>query len=68
MHTGKSKEEDSNAQAAAVRWYDARARIALRRIALWLRVPASKLPIFECLLAQEAQVHSQHHPNLYYFP
>ncbi|CAL8463668.1 g3202 [Coccomyxa elongata] len=54
---GKPKEpKQSNFQEPGVRWYDARARVALRRVALWLRVPSSKLPVFECLLAQEAQV------------
>ena len=55
---GKSKGKQGGAEAAGVRWYDARARVALRRVALWLRVPATKLPIFECLLAQESQVGS----------
>ena len=40
----------------AVRWYDARARVALRQVALWLAVPAPKLAVFECMLAQTAQV------------
>lgn len=55
--TGKPQEpKQSRAQEPGVRWYDARARVALRRVAMWLQVPSSKLPVFECLLAQEAQV------------
>ena len=42
----------------AVRWYDARARVALRRVVLWLRVPDAKLGTFEAMLAQTAQVGS----------
>ena len=43
-------------QQPLVQWYDARARVALRRVALWLRVPAAKLAVFEAMLAQTAQV------------
>ncbi len=43
-------------QQPVVQWYDARARVALRWVALWLRVPAAKLAVFEAMLAQTAQV------------
>ncbi|KAK9823941.1 hypothetical protein WJX72_006533 [[Myrmecia] bisecta] len=38
-----------------VRWYDARARVALQRLAAWLHVPWGKLAMYECLLAEQAQ-------------
>ena len=41
-----------------VRWYDARARVALRMMAEWMRVPWAKMIIFESLLAEQAQVNS----------
>eukprot|EP00884_Botryococcus_braunii_P013340 jgi/Botrbrau1/22006/Bobra.0024s0022.1 len=34
-----------------VRWYDARQRVALKRVALWLNVPWSKVAAYEQLLA-----------------
>ncbi len=54
----QSGKEGGKEQPVAVRWYDARARVALRRVALWLRVPAAKLCTFECMLAQTVQVTS----------
>ena len=49
-----------NAKAAArqveVRWYDARARTALKKVAVWTNVPWSKMAVFECLAAEQAQV------------
>lgn len=39
-----------------MRWYDARARVALRMMAEWMRVPWAKMTIFESLLAEQAQV------------
>lgn len=56
--------EGSTEQQAAVRWYDARARVALRRVALWLRMPAAKLGTFECMLAQTAQVPALSSPHI----
>ncbi len=56
MNAGKKKKAAGEGRAPVVRWYDARARAALVRAALWLQVPQSKLVVFECLLAQEAQV------------
>ena len=41
-----------------VRWYDARARTALKKVALWLNVPWTKVATFECLAAEQAQVWS----------
>lgn len=49
-----------HAREPSVRWYDARARVALHRVALWLNIPDTKLTTFECLLAQQAQVSAQH--------
>jgi len=42
--------------APAVRWYDARARVALKRVAAWLLVPPGKLATLERIAAQQAQV------------
>ena len=39
-----------------VRWYDARARTALKKVALWTNVPWTKMATFECLAAEQAQV------------
>ena len=39
-----------------VRWYDARARTALKKVALWTNVPWTKVATFECLAAEQAQV------------
>ena len=39
-----------------VRWYDARARTALKKVALWTNVPWTKMSTFECLAAEQAQV------------
>ena len=41
-----------------VRWYDARARTALKKVALWTNVPWTKMATFECLAAEQAQVRS----------
>ena len=48
--------KQGHAREPSVRWYDARARVALHRVAMWLNVPCNKLTTFECLLAQQAQV------------
>lgn len=47
--------KEGSAAAPAVRWYDARARVALRRAAAWLRVPSGKLATLERMAAQQAQ-------------
>lgn len=39
-----------------VRWYDARARTALKKVAAWINVPWTKVATFECLAAEQAQV------------
>lgn len=39
-----------------VRWYDARARTALKKVAEWTNVPWQKMAVFECLAAEQAQV------------
>lgn len=39
-----------------VRWYDARARTALKKVAEWTNVPWQKMTVFECLAAEQAQV------------
>ena len=53
-------------QQPVVQWYDARARVALRRVALWLHVPAAKLAMFEAMLAQTAQVPASILPSAMY--
>ncbi|CAL8467974.1 g7512 [Coccomyxa elongata] len=56
---GESKGEDGPLQRAAAkhppraRWYDARSRIALRRVASWLNVPWLTVANFEHLLAYQ---------------
>ena len=52
----KKAAKQGSAREPSWRWYDARARVALRRVAMWLNVPNLKLVTFECLLAQQAQV------------
>jgi len=52
----KKAAKHGHAREPSVRWYDARARVALRRVGMWLNTPATKLTTFECLLAQQAQV------------
>ena len=53
---GKSKKASKGAQEreAAVRWYDSRARVSLRRMAAWLLVPWDRVATYECLLAEAA--------------
>ncbi|CAK0785406.1 hypothetical protein CVIRNUC_008615 [Coccomyxa viridis] len=51
----KKAAKQGSAREPSRRWYDARARVALRRVAMWLNVPNLKLVTFECLLAQQAQ-------------
>ena len=66
MHAGKVTKRAAKqgvAREPVVRWYDARARVALRRVATWLNVPHAKLATFECLLAQQAQVSTFHASN-----
>ncbi|KAL0054954.1 hypothetical protein WJX82_005086 [Trebouxia sp. C0006] len=43
------------ARKVKVRWYDARARTALKKVALWTNVPWTKMSTFECLAAEQAQ-------------
>ena len=47
---GKAKKQ----REAAVRWYDARARVSLRRMAAWLAIPWDRIATYECLLAEAA--------------
>ncbi|KAK9845449.1 hypothetical protein WJX81_006684, partial [Elliptochloris bilobata] len=46
-------EVDGPGGGPRVRWYDARARTALRRVAAWLNVPWTKVATFERLLAYQ---------------
>ena len=41
--------------AVNVRWYDARARVALREVADWLEAPWQKVALYERLFAQQTQ-------------
>ncbi|KAL0031866.1 hypothetical protein WJX79_001617 [Trebouxia sp. C0005] len=43
------------ARKVEVRWYDARARTALKKVAVWTNVPWTKMSTFECLAAEQAQ-------------
>ena len=52
----KPAEGQSSARQVEVRWYDARARTALKKVALWTNVPWTKIATFECLAAEQAQV------------
>jgi hypothetical protein len=66
LHAGKVTKRAAKqgvAREPMVRWYDARARVALRRVATWLNVPHAKLGTFECLLAQQSQVSTFHALN-----
>ena len=52
-----AKTEQRGAEKAAnVRWYDSRSREALHLVAEWLQLPWDKVVLYECLLAQQAQV------------
>ena len=48
------KSKASKQREAAVRWYDARARVSLRRMSAWLVVPWDRVATYECLLAEAA--------------
>ena len=39
-----------------LRWFDARGRVAIKRVAQWLNVPWQVVAKYECLVAQEAEV------------
>lgn len=39
-----------------LRWFDARGRVAMKRVAQWLNVPWQVVAKYECLVAQEAEV------------
>lgn len=45
---------EHDSAAVQVRWYDARARVAVRRVAEWLNVPWGKVAAYECLLAEQS--------------
>lgn len=47
---------DKQERQVQVCWYDARARTALKKVAMWLNVPWTKVATFECLAAEQAQV------------
>eukprot|EP00891_Asterochloris_glomerata_P004921 jgi/Astpho2/4921/Aster-x1266 len=38
-----------------LRWFDARGRVAMKRVAQWLNVPWQVVAKYECLVAQEAE-------------
>lgn len=54
--SGSKGEHEKKDRQVEVRWYDARARTALKKVALWLNVPWTKVATFECLAAEQAQV------------
>ena len=37
-----------------MRWYDARARVSIRRMAAWLAISWDRVATYECLLAEAA--------------
>ena len=41
------------------RWYDSRARVTLKMVASWLRVPWRKVTNFECLLVYQLMLPSE---------
>ena len=41
------------------RWYDSRARVTLKTVAAWLRVPWRKVTNFECLLVYQLMLPSE---------
>ena len=51
----------AGARQVEVRWYDARARTALKKVAEWTNVPWTKMAVFECLAAEQAQVSTEMH-------
>lgn len=51
---GKKAKKKRESRQAAVRWYDARARVSLRRLSVWLVVPWDRVATFECLFAESA--------------
>ena len=46
-----------------LRWFDARGRVAIKRVAQWLNVPWQVVAKYECLLAQEAEVRATWPPE-----
>ena len=46
-----------------LRWFDARARVAMKRVAQWLNVPWQVVAKYECLVAQEAEVRATRQPE-----
>ncbi len=56
--SGDASKGQGDARQVEVRWYDARARTALKKVAVWTNVPWTKMATFECLAAEQAQVNS----------
>lgn len=46
------------------RWYDARARVALKRLCEWLNVPWSRVQNFEMLLAYQVEKGEKTRPTI----
>ena len=59
--SGNADRAAKAARQVEVRWYDARARTALKKVAEWTNVPWSKMAVFECLAAEQAQVSTSCH-------
>lgn len=55
--SGNESDSGKEGRQVEVRWYDARARTALKKVAVWINVPWTKMATFECLAAEQAQVH-----------
>ena len=54
QHSNLEPEKEPR-KGLAVRWYDARARVALWRVSAWLCMPRGKLATLERVVAQQAQ-------------
>ncbi|KAK9789219.1 hypothetical protein WJX73_001120 [Symbiochloris irregularis] len=61
--TGKKSKKKRERRQAAVRWYDARARVSLRRLSVWLVVPWDRVATFECLFAESANQRTRDTPQ-----
>lgn len=62
--SGDADKASAAERQVEVRWYDARARTALKKVAEWINVPWSKMAVFECLAAEQAQVSTLCHGDV----
>ncbi len=64
MHPPPHHTLPSPFQPIRPRWYDARARIALKRLCQWLNVPWSRVQNFEMLLAYQVEAGEKMRPTV----